>query len=99
MTTSAHRRRLLGPLGPVGPGLLSGVLALVAVLAAPDTAFADRRTNGLAGDVADRPPPPLGKKRVEFAPPFQSTINADFRHTPRRGAQLQYHLRDMFSIR
>ena len=93
MTTSAHRPILLR--SGLGPGLL---LAVVAVLAAPDTAFADRRTNSLAGDVAVRHRRLLVKKRFEFAPLFESTINADFRHILGGGAKLEYHLSDMFSI-
>ena len=36
--------------------------------------------------------------RFEFAPLFESTINADFRHIIGGGAKLEYHLGDMFSI-
>jgi outer membrane beta-barrel protein len=40
----------------------------------------------------------LVKKRFEFAPLFESTISADFRHIIGGGAKLEYHLTDMWSI-
>jgi len=57
-----------------------------------------RRTNSLADDVAVRHRRLLVKNRFEFAPLFESTINADFRHIVGGGAKLEYHFTDMFSI-
>src|ERR1041384_3039090 len=80
----------------------SSVLAVVAVLAGVPvleaSAYAERRQSGLAADVAVRPRGWLVKKRFEFAPLFESTITADFRHILGGGAKLEYHLSDMFSI-
>jgi len=80
----------------------SSVLAVVAVLAGVPvleaSAYAERRQSGLAADVAVRHRRLLVKKRFEFAPLFESTINADFRHILGGGAKLEYHLGDMLSI-
>src|ERR1044071_1723018 len=80
----------------------SSVLAVVAVLAGVPaleaSAYAERRQSGLAADVAVRHRRLLVKHRFEFAPLFESTINADFRHIIGGGAKLEYHLGDMFSI-
>jgi outer membrane beta-barrel protein len=57
-----------------------------------------RRTNSLANDVAVRHRRLLVSGRFEFAPLFESTINADFRHIVGGGAKLEYHLGDMLSI-
>lgn len=62
------------------------------------TAHAERRTNGLAGDVAVRHRRLLVKNRFELAPLFESTINADFRHIIGGGAKLEYHFSDMLSF-
>src|SRR5215475_6829891 len=78
------------------------VLAVVAALAVSGTvstsAHAERRQNSLAADVAVRHRRLLVKNRFEFAPLFESTINADYRHIIGGGAKLEYHLSDMFSI-
>jgi outer membrane beta-barrel protein len=78
------------------------LLAFVAIAApiAVDVveAHAERRTNNLANDVAVRHRRLLVKGRFEFAPLFESTINADFRHIIGGGAKLEYHLGDMLSI-
>jgi outer membrane beta-barrel protein len=78
------------------------VLAVVAVFAASGAvsapARADRRQNSLAADVAVRHRRLLVKNRFEFAPLFESTINADFRHVLGGGAKLEYHLGDMLSV-
>ena len=74
------------------------LLAVVGVLALTSEAYAERRQNTLATDVAVRRRRLLVKKRFEFAPLFESTINADFRHIIGGGAKLEYHLSDMFSI-
>jgi len=61
-------------------------------------AAAERRTNSLAKDVAVRHRRLLVKNRLEFAPLFESTINADFKHIIGGGAKLEYHISDMFSL-
>ena len=61
-------------------------------------AAAERRTNELAKDVAVRHRRLLVKNRFEFAPLFESTINADFNHIIGGGAKIEYHLSDMLSI-
>lgn len=76
----------------------SSVLAALAVVAVSGAAYAERRQNSLAADVAVRHRRLLVKNRFEFTPLFESTINADFRHILGGGAKLEYHLSDMFSI-
>ncbi len=74
------------------------LLAVVGVLALTSEAYAERRQNTLASDVAVRRRRLLVKKRFEFAPLFESTINADFRHIIGGGAKLEYHFTDWLSI-
>lgn len=74
------------------------LLATVGLLAITGSAYAERRTNSLAGDVAVRHRRLLVKNRFELAPLFESTINADFRHIVGGGVKLEYHLGDMLSI-
>lgn len=74
------------------------VLAVVALVALSTEAYAERRQNTLATDLAVRRRRLLVKNRFEFAPLFESTINADFRHIVGGGAKLEYHLSDMLSI-
>lgn len=74
------------------------LLAVVGVLAVSSAAYAERRRNNLAADVAVRHRRLLVKNRFEFAPLFESTINADFRHIIGGGAKLEYHLGDKLSI-
>jgi outer membrane beta-barrel protein len=74
------------------------LLATVGVLALGSSAYAERRHNTLAEDVAVRHRRLLVKGRFELAPLFESTINADFRHIVGGGAKLEYHLGDMLSI-
>jgi outer membrane beta-barrel protein len=74
------------------------VLAVVGLLAVPGVAYAERRQNDLANDLAVRHRRLLVKQRFEFAPLFESTINADFRHVVGGGAKLEYHLTDKLSI-
>jgi outer membrane beta-barrel protein len=74
------------------------LLAVVGFLALASDAYAERRTNSLASDVAVRRRRLLVKKRFEVAPLFESTINADFRHIIGGGAKLEYHLSDMWSV-
>jgi outer membrane beta-barrel protein len=84
------------------PSLL-GTAVLLAVAVAPialdaGEALAERRLNKLPTDVAVRHRRLLVRNRFEFAPLFESTINADFRHIVGGGAKLEYHLGDMLSI-
>ena len=86
-----------------GPKLLSSmtaaIIALSAVLlAASGSAYADRRKSPLEGQPAVRHRMLLVNKRFELAPTFESSINADFRHTVSGGLKAEFHLSDMFSI-
>jgi len=74
--------------------------ALLAVTALPAAdALADgRRQSSLKDDVAVRHRRLLVKQRFEFAPLFESTLNADFRHIVGGGAKLEYHFTDMLSV-
>ncbi len=74
------------------------LLAVVGVLAVSAAADAEPRQNSLASDVAVRHRRLLVKNRWEFAPLFESTINADFRHIIGGGAKLEYHLSDKWSV-
>jgi outer membrane beta-barrel protein len=74
------------------------LLAVVGILAVSGTAYAERRQNTLPTDVAVRHRRLLVKSRFEFAPLFESTLNADFRHIIGGGAKLEYHLTDKLSI-
>ena len=76
--------------------LLAGLIAVDA--ATPADAYAERRYNSLRTDPAVRHRRLLVSGRFEFAPLFESTINADFRHVIGGGAKLEYHLGDMLSI-
>ncbi|MBA3453377.1 MAG: outer membrane beta-barrel domain-containing protein [Deltaproteobacteria bacterium] len=76
--------------------LVAGLLAVDAF--SPSDAYAERRYNSLRTDPAVRHRRLLVSGRFEFAPLFESTINADFRHVIGGGAKLEYHLGDMLSI-
>jgi outer membrane beta-barrel protein len=76
--------------------LVAGLLAVDAFT--PSDAYAERRYNTLRTDPAVRHRRLLVSGRFEFAPLFESTINADFRHVIGGGAKLEYHLGDMLSI-
>ncbi len=76
--------------------LVAGLLAVDAFT--PSDAYAERRQNSLRTDPAVRHRRLLVSGRFEFAPLFESTINADFRHVIGGGAKLEYHLGDMLSI-
>ncbi len=73
-------------------------LGLATLAGSTGDASAERRTNSLEGDVAVRHRLLLVKKRFEFTPLFESTINADYRHIIGGGAKLEYHFTDMLSI-
>ncbi len=76
--------------------LVAGLLAANSFT--PSEAHAERRYNSLRTDPAVRHRRLLVSGRFEFAPLFESTINADFRHVIGGGAKLEYHLGDMLSI-
>lgn len=73
-------------------------LAALLTVGVVSEAEAQRRTNDLAKDVAVRHRRLLVKNRFEFAPLFESTINADFHHVIGAGAKLEYHFSDMLSF-
>jgi outer membrane beta-barrel protein len=73
-------------------------LTTYAGIAGVEEASADRRLNNLKEQKAVRHRRLLVKNRFEFAPLFESTINADFRHIVGGGAKLEYHFSDMFSL-
>lgn len=75
-------------------GLLVAVAAGIGV---PAEAFADRK-NPLDGQPAVRHRKLLVKHRFEVTPSFESTVNAEFKHTMGAGLKLEYHLSDMLSI-
>jgi hypothetical protein len=72
-------------------------LALAALVSAPADALADRE-NPLDGQPAVRHRKLLVKQRFEVTPSFESTINADYKHTMAGGLKLEFHLSDMLSI-
>jgi outer membrane beta-barrel protein len=74
------------------------LVAAVGALALSGNAYAERRQSSLANDVAVRHRRLLVKGRLELAPMFESTINADYRHILGGGLKLEYHLGDMLSI-
>jgi outer membrane beta-barrel protein len=74
------------------------LLVAVGVLAMSSAAYADGRQNSLAEDVAVRHRRLLVKNRLELAPLFESTINADFRHIIGGGLKLEYHFTDKWSV-
>jgi outer membrane beta-barrel protein len=74
------------------------LLVAASLLALTSAAYADGRQNSLAEDVAVRHRRLLVKNRLEVAPLFESTINADFRHIIGGGLKLEYHFTDKWSI-
>jgi len=75
-----------------------GGLVVVGVLAMSSATYAEPRQNSLAADVAVRHRRLLVKNRLELAPLFESTINADFRHVIGGGLKLEYHFTDKLSF-
>lgn len=92
------------PCRPTSHSVMRGVVAASVLCGAvahaePTTTLSEaRRLNSLPGDVAVRHRRLLVKNRFEVAPLFESSINADFRHTIGAGLKLEYHLSDMLSI-
>jgi outer membrane beta-barrel protein len=74
------------------------LLVSLLLVAVAGTASADRKRNRLDDEPAVRQRLLLVKGRFEFSPQFESTINADFRHTIGVGGKLEYHLSDMLSF-
>ena len=78
---------------------VAGVLGSISLVASvASVAHAEPRQNGLAEGVAVRHRRLLVKNRLEVAPLFESTINADFRHVLGGGLKLEYHITDKLSI-
>ncbi len=63
----------------------------------PQVAMAERK-NPLDGQPAVRHRLLLVKKRFELSPAFESSINADYKHTVAGGIKAEYHLSDMLSF-
>jgi outer membrane beta-barrel protein len=63
---------------------------------APERKFVKR--NPLDGQPPVRHRKLLVKRRFEVGPAFESSVNADFMHTPSAGLKLEFHLSDMLSI-
>lgn len=79
--------------------LLLGIVGGIAYSAVDSgDAYAERRENTLRNDKAVRQRKLLVRNRLELAPLFESTINADFRHIIGGGAKLEYHVGDMLSF-
>lgn len=73
-------------------------LALAAPIAlAPSVASAERES-ALDGQPAVRHRLLLVKGRLELTPAFESSINADYRHTVGGGIKGEFHLSDMLSV-
>ena len=80
------------------PILFAACLGIAALAASEHDAAAERRNNDLSLQKAVRHRRLLVKNRFEFAPLFESTINADFHHIIGGGAKLEYHFSDMLSF-
>lgn len=78
---------------------LAALLVVAALGAGGSDAHADeRRKNLLDGQPAVRKRLLLVKGRFEFTPLFESSINADFRHTVGGGVKAEYHISDILSF-
>jgi len=79
--------------------LIALMAALSASLLVGDRqANAERKRGWLKSEPAVRHRMLLVKRRFEVAPLFESTINADFKHTVAGGLKLEYHFSDMWSF-
>ena len=78
--------------------LAAGVIGASALVAYPSMAAADERKSPLEGQPAVRHRKLLVRHRLELTPTFESSINADYRHTLAGGAKAEFHLSDMWSI-
>lgn len=80
---------------PLLPILAAAIVGAIALPSAPAEA---QRKSPLEGQPAVRHRLLLVKKRFEASLAFESTVNADFRHTASGGAKLEYHVSDMWSL-
>lgn len=78
--------------------LLAGLAGMVGLSLADGALAHAERANPLDGQPAVRQRLLLLKKRLEVAPQFETTINADFRHIVGGGLKVEYHLSDMLSF-
>ena len=76
---------------------ITAALIALTVMVAPNEARAERKS-ALDGQPAVRHRLLLVKKRFETALAFESSVNADFKHTVAGGLKLEYHLSDMWSF-
>jgi outer membrane beta-barrel protein len=77
--------------------LMAGIAIAAGSLAAPGSARAERK-NPLADAPAVRHRLLLVNKRFEVTPAFESSVNADYKHTVGGGLKLEYHFSDMLSF-
>ena len=61
-------------------------------------AISDERVSPLAGQPAVRNRKLLVRERLEITPSFETTLNADYRHTLSGGVKAEYHVADSWSI-
>lgn len=84
------------------PRLMAILLGLVLSVPAIGNAQPEEEEENTATSLAKQPAVRhrllLVKNRFEVAPLFESTINADYRHTVGGGLKLEYHISDMFSF-
>ena len=73
-------------------------VAALAAVSLPATPVRAERKSPLAGQPAVRHRLLLVKKRFEAGLAFESSVNADFRHTVAGGLKLEFHLSDMWSV-
>jgi len=78
--------------------ITSITIALLGSLLVFEGAAEAQRKNPLEGQPAVRHRLLLVKQRFEITPAFESSVNADFKHTLSGGLKLEYHLSDMFSL-
>lgn len=78
--------------------ILTTLAVAAAVSVAPGEAVAERRRNPLDGQPAVRHRVLLVKKRFELVPTFESSLNADYKHTVSGGLKAEYHFSDMLSF-
>src|SRR5690606_7994837 len=78
--------------------ITSITIALLGSLLVFEGAAEAQRKNPLEGQPAVRHRLLLVKQRFEITPAFESSVNADFKHTLSAGLKLEYLLSDMFSL-
>jgi outer membrane beta-barrel protein len=61
-------------------------------------AISEERVSPLAGQPAVRNRKLLVNQRLQLTPSFESTINADYRHTLSGGVKAEYHVADAWSL-